>query len=418
MSPHHRVVHLAGLTTLAGLGILAGCGVRDGPPVPGDPTVEVWREGPRLPAAVANNAVAAVAGQGGITVLSFLGIDSTKVWSGVTSAAYRWDFGNDEEWREIDPVPGPGRLAATVQVFGGRVFVFGGYTVAEDGSEKSMADVAVYGPRRDAWSRAADIPLPVDDAVSGVWERSLIYLVSGWHDTGNVSDVQIFNPAANIWTDATPIPGEPVFGHSGAIVGGDIVYLGGSKIIEGQPRFVVDSAAWRGRIDGADPTHISWEPVPLPPGAPLYRAAGAAFGGLVVLAGGTDNPYNYNGIGYDGAPSSPKRQLMGYDARTGWTSLPAPPVATMDHRTLAVAGGYVFLVGGMVDDPSPSSLRFGERGRLVPVPGKRTSWSYHVPKPALAADRKEVFDDCPLHCGVGPDGRIRPLPVFGLRADS
>jgi hypothetical protein len=298
---------------------------------------------------VANNAVAAVSGQGGITVLSFLGIDSTKVWSGVTNAAYRWDFGSDEGWREIEPVPGPGRLAPTVQVVGGRVFVFGGYTVAEDGSEKSMPDVAVYEPARDAWSRAADIPLPVDDAVSGVWERSLIYLVSGWHDTGNVADVQIFDPAANMWTRATPVPGEPVFGHGGAIIGDDIIYVGGAKVVEGQPRFVADSAAWRGRIDGADPTRITWEPVPHPPGAPLYRAAGATFGGLLVLAGGTDNPYNYDGIGYDGAPSSPSRQLLAYDARVGWVSLPAPPVATMDHRTLGVAGGYVFLVGGMVD---------------------------------------------------------------------
>ena len=249
------------------------------------------------------------------------------------------------------PSPTPARALSEKEQdeVGGRVFVFGGYTVAEDGSEKSMPDVAVYEPTRDAWSRGADMPLPVDDAVSGVWEHSLIYLVSGWHDTGNVAEVQIFDAAANMWTRATPILGKPVFGHSGSIVGDDIIYLGGSKIVEGQPRFVVDRAAWRGRIDGADPTHITWEPVPHLPGAPLYRAAGATLGGLVVLAGGTDNPYNYNGIGYDGAPSSPSRQLLAYDGRAGWVSLPAPPVATMDHRTLGVAGGYVFLVGGMVD---------------------------------------------------------------------
>ena len=141
MMHYERVSILAGLTTLA------GCGVGDGPPASREVRAEVWREGPRLPAPVANNAVAAVSGQGGISVLSFLGIDSTKVWSGVTNAAYRWDFGGDEGWREIEPLPGPGRLAATVQVVGGRVFVFGGDTVAEDGSEKSTPDVAVYEPR-------------------------------------------------------------------------------------------------------------------------------------------------------------------------------------------------------------------------------------------------------------------------------
>ncbi|MFQ5742995.1 MAG: Kelch repeat-containing protein [Acidobacteriota bacterium] len=354
MRHHCRVVAFAGLALLAGLTNFAGCGGGDAPPVSregpvGDAAAQIWHQGPRLPAPVANNAVAAVAGQGGVTVLSFLGMDSTKVWSGVTNAAYRWDFEGDEGWRQIEPVPGPGRLASTVQVLGGRVFVFGGYTVAEDGSEKSLPDVNVYDPGTDAWSRAADIPLPVDDAMSGLWRGSRIYLVSGWHDTGNVADVQIYDPGSNTWASGTPIPGEPVFGHSGAIVGDDIIYVGGAKVVEGRPRFVEDRAAWRGRIDRAEPTNIAWEPLSHPPGVPLYRAAAGSIGDLVVLAGGTDNPYNYNGIGYDGEPSSPAHRLLAYDPKTGWVSLPAPPVATMDHRTLGVAGGYVFLVGGMTD---------------------------------------------------------------------
>lgn len=291
----------------------------------------------------------AVAGPAGVVVLSFLGIDSTKAWSGVTNAAYRWDFGSDDVWREIESVPGPGRLAATVQAARGRVFLFGGYTVAEDGSERSVPDVNVYDPWRDAWGRAADMPLPVDDAVSGVWRRSLIYLVSGWHDTGNVTDVQIFDPSMNVWTTGTSIPGEPVFGHSGAIAGDEIIYVGGAKIVAGRPRFVADSAAWRGLIDRVDPTRIAWEAIPHPPGAPLYRAASGAVGERVVLAGGTDNPYNYDGVGYDGVPSSPGPVLLTYNGEEGWVSLPPPPVATMDHRTLGVAGGYVFLVGGMVE---------------------------------------------------------------------
>jgi len=333
-----------------------GCGPRDDAPeeaggAPGalEASAPVWQEGPRLPGPVGNNGVAAMAGPDGVTVLSFLGIDSTKTWSGVTSAAYRWDHGRTDAWREIEPVPGPGRLAPTVEVVGGRVFVFGGYAVAEDGSETSVPDVSVYSPIADSWGRAADIPLPVDDAVSGVWSRSLVYLVSGWHDDGNVSDVQVFDPSLNLWSTATPIPGPPVFGHSGAIVGHDIVYVGGARVVDGRPRFVVDSTAWRGRIDPTEPSRISWERIEPPPGPPLYRAAAGAVQGLVLLAGGTANPYNYDGLGYDGVPSEPLRQLVAYAPDRGWVELPAPPVATMDHRNLAVAGGYVFLVGGMLE---------------------------------------------------------------------
>jgi hypothetical protein len=327
--------------------LVASCAPGDAPNEAGGEPVPLWREGPRLPQPIANNAVAALAGPDGVTVLSFLGIDSTKSPGGVTNVAYRWDVASGQGWREIGPVPGPGRLAPTAQALGGRVFVFGGYTVAEDGSERSLPDVVVYTPRADTWASASDMPVPVDDAVSGVWASTSIYLVSGWHDGDNVRDVQVFDPSINRWTAATPIPGAPVFGHAGAVAGSDIVYVGGAKVVDGRPRFVVDSAAWRGRIDPHDPAVIDWEPIAHPPGPPLYRAGAAAVGGVLLLVGGTDNPYNYDGIGYDGEASEPVNRVLAWSSERGWSTLPSPPVATMDHRTLAVARGTVFLVGGM-----------------------------------------------------------------------
>ena len=83
----------------------------------------------------------------------------------------------------------------------------------------------------------------------------------------------------------------------------------------------------------------------------LYRAAAGAIGDMALFVGGTDNPYNFDGMGYDGVPSSPLRQVMAYQAGADrWRWLAAPPVATMDHRTLGIAGGRVYLVGGMEED--------------------------------------------------------------------
>jgi hypothetical protein len=217
----------------------------------------------------------------------------------------------------------------------------------EDGGERSLPDVPVYDVLRDGWGFASEIPVPVDDAVSGVWARSLVYLVSGWHDDGNVADVQVFDPSLDLWTTATPIPGAPVFGHVGGVVGDRILYVGGARVVDARPRFVVDSTAWVGHIDPSDPSVVGWEPIPPPPGLPLYRAASGTAGGVLLLLGGTDNPYNYDGVGYDGAPSSPVHRLLAYDPRRGWLELAPPPVPTMDHRSLGVAGGRVFLVGGM-----------------------------------------------------------------------
>jgi N-acetylneuraminic acid mutarotase len=307
-----------------------------------------WTEAPPLPRPVANNAVVAVETADGPAVFSFLGLDETRRWDGVGSAAFRWTLG-DGAWSEVTQVPGPGRLAGTAQAVAGRVYLFGGYTVAEDGTERSVPDVNVYDPDADSWNLASPMPVPVDDAVSGVWRDSLVFLVSGWHDTDNVDLVQVYDPAADRWQQATPIPGAPVFGHVGGIAGDAIVYLGGAAVSGESPRFRIEAGAWRGDIDPEDPTRISWRPLKGYPGPPLYRAAGGSHGNQVLFLGGTDNPYNYDGIGYDGVASDPLAAFFGYDvSQDRWVTHAPLRVPTMDHRSVVMADGRLVLAGGML----------------------------------------------------------------------
>jgi hypothetical protein len=335
--------------TLFIFGLEACTNSDDGPQSRGSEFAQAWQAGPSLPHPITNNAVAAVDTPDGVAVFSFLGLDSTKVWNGVTNAAFRWDTSEDS-WQTMEPVPGPGRLASTAQVVNGLIYVIGGYTVAEDGSEESVPDVNVYDPATDSWSRAADMPLPTDDAAAGVWHGNRIVVVSGWHETGNVPVVQMFDPQSDSWRTATPIPGPPVFGHTGAVVGDHIAYVDGTAVVEGQPRFVIEESSWVGTVNALEPSTIAWFPVSPHPGPPLYRAAAASLGGYALFIGGTNNPYNYSGIGYDGIAADPLRQVLAYaPGLDRWRWLPAPPVATMDHRNAGIAGGRVFLVGGMLD---------------------------------------------------------------------
>lgn len=302
---------------------------------------------PPLPVPVANNAVAATETADGWTLFSFLGIDSTRRRDGITTAAFRWTVG-DASWRPIGPVPGEPRLAATAQAVGGRIYLFGGYTVAEDGSERSVPDVFVYHPVGDRWSRAAPMPTAVDDAVSGVWRDSLIFLVSGWHDTDNVSLVQIYDPTADEWRKATPIPGPPVFGHAGGISGDAIVYIDGARVDRDPRRFALETSSWLGQIDPAEPARIAWRRLPDHPGPGLYRAAAVGTERFVMFGGGTDNPYNYDGNGYDGVPSEPRFGVFAWDVgREIWRELAPLEVPTMDHRGLVEAAGHVYAIGGM-----------------------------------------------------------------------
>lgn len=306
-----------------------------------------WTEGPPLPHPIANNAVAVTMVAGEPTVFSFMGLDSTRAWDGVTSGAFSWRVGS-LAWRELPAVPGQGRLAGTAQGHGGKVYVIGGYTLAEDGSEKSTPNVDIYHAGLRTWTSGMAMPVPSDDAVSGLWQDSLIYVVSGWHNTDNVSDVQIYDPSTDQWGAATPIPGPSVFGHAGAIARNTIVYLDGVRTRAETPRYLMEASSWRGDIDPDDPLHIEWSRLPPHPGPPLYRAAAGSVGPWVIFAGGTDNPYNYNGIGYDGEPSVPRELVFGFNVETGeWRRFGRLAVATMDHRGLVMAGDALIIVGGM-----------------------------------------------------------------------
>jgi len=306
-----------------------------------------WAPGTPLPEPRANLTTAAVSVDGRWSLVAALGLEAGRTWRDVTASAFLYDPAAGR-WRKLPDVPGPGRLAGTARAWRGKLFIYGGYTVAEDGSERSVPNVDVLDVRAAAWTRAADIPVPTDDAVSGLWRDSLVYLVSGWHDRDNVRDVQVHDLSADRWLGATPIPGPPVFGHAGAVARDVIVYIDGVRVDRDPRRFVLEASSWRGDIDPTDPTRVTWRRIADHPGPPLYRAAAGAWGDWVIFAGGTDNPYNYSGVGYDTRPAEPRTGVFAYNVRTGeWRELEPLPVAVMDHRGLVIAGDRAYLIGGM-----------------------------------------------------------------------
>ena len=320
---------------------------------PAPVTAGRWTDVSPLPTPLTNNAVAAVTLADGLRLFSFLGLDTTKAHTGITRRTFAYEVAGDR-WTEVRSVPEPtGRIAATAVGLEGRVYLFGGYTVDADGNEVSTPDVDIYDPETDSYTKGAPFPIPVDDAVAGVWRDSLIFIVSGWSQRDNVADVQMYDPAADRWEAATPIPGPPVFGHAGAVVGDVIVYCDGVRVdTEAEPRFVMAEACYRGEIDPARPSKVRWRELAHHAGPARYRMAAGALPdeGLIVFAGGTDNPYNYDGVGYDGVPSEPSAATFAYDvSRDVWRELAGNLARTMDHRGLVGAGDVLFLIGGMTE---------------------------------------------------------------------
>ena len=174
---------------------------------------------PGLPMPVTNNAVVSVTTGGREFLISFAGLGPEKEHDDTHAKTFVFDS-NEAEWTEAAPVPGGvGRLAATAVAVGELAYVFGGYSVAADGTEVSTPWVHSFEPLSGEFTELAPMPVPVDDAIAVVYEDRYIYLVSGWHDFGNVNLVQRFDVVENHWDQATPTPGRPVFGHAGGIVG-------------------------------------------------------------------------------------------------------------------------------------------------------------------------------------------------------
>lgn len=330
---------------------------------------------PPLPQPVSNNAVAAVASGRDIYVVSLLGLGAGKTWRDTLPVAYQLRLG-DPAWRRVPDVPGgAGRLAGVAVAVGGRILVIGGYTVAEDGSERSIETVHAYDPVTRTYRARRPMPVPVDDAVALVHADRYLYLVSGWHDLGNVNLVQVYDSQRDTWAQATPYPGAAVFGHAGGIVGDTMVIADGVEVevdsaaSAGKRRFVLSNEAYIGRIDASDHRRIHWHRLPPHPGLARYRMAATGtskLGGAVLFAGGSDNPYNYNGVGYNQVPSQPSDLVLALSlTERTWRLVGRLPVPTMDHRGLlelpgpgdgvgAEAGrfagrsaGYFAIIGGM-----------------------------------------------------------------------
>ncbi|MCH2450610.1 MAG: hypothetical protein MK198_10750 [Gracilimonas sp.] len=314
-----------------------------------------WSEAEPLPMPVSNNAVTSATIDGKTYLYTFLGLEEGKTYEDVTDFAARYDVENDV-WEEIPGVPDEiGRLGSTAEYVNGNIYLFGGYTVAEDGSEVSTQEVFKYDPVANSYERVADMLLPVEDAVSLVYQDRYIYLVSGWNNTNNVSNVQVYDTETNSWEHATPYAGPPVFGHAGGIVGNTMILSDGVQAIvdEGERIFKMAPGSIRGEIDAEDPTRITWTRIKQHPGKARYRMAAVGVERpveMVVFVGGTDNPYNYNGIGYNLKPSFPDSNVFAYRLDTNeWIELGTQPTPSMDHRGVAKAGDEFYIIGGILD---------------------------------------------------------------------
>ena len=321
---------------------------------------------PSMPAAVSGNAVASV--RDGLEIFSFMGVGPRKTWDDVTNQVYVLDLGHPK-WREGRTVPGVGgRLGASAAGVKDLIVLMGGFVVDSQGVELTVPDVNVYEPGAHRWSRAKDIPVPVDNAAVGEPHGRFIYLIGGRSPNGPVNNVQVYDVAKDSWTQATPFPGTPVFGLAGGIAGESVVVIDGAqKGPAGGPRYVACEQAWLGKIDHKDPTKIEWSKLPPHPGPARFAigGGGSARDHRIFFSGGTATPHDYKGVAYDGQPTSASEVTFSYDLHAhNWETISENTYdPRADSRGILITPIGPVVLGGMVKNMAVTA-------RVTQVPKK------------------------------------------------
>jgi len=320
-----------------------------------------------LPEPVSNNAVTVVENNGEQYIVSFSGLGTTKGHHDVHDKTFVYNV-HTNTWHQGSNVPIQtpiidvtenknkieltGRLASVAANIGPLAYVFGGYTVARNHSEVSVPDVYSYDVTKDKYTLLAPMPVPVDDSVALTYQNRYIYLVSGWHNDGNVNLVQLYDTQTDTWTQATPFPGKPVFGQAGAIVNNKLMVCDGVAIEfhhSKRRNYAAEPACYLGTISSQNVNKIDWRIAKHPTGTARYRmaAVGDESTNQFIFLGGSNNPYNFSGIGYNKVPSTADSSIWQYNiAEQKWT-ISKSPFETMDHRALLKLNDHYLTVGGM-----------------------------------------------------------------------
>jgi hypothetical protein len=312
-----------------------------------------------MPAQISNNAVTYGHKNGSPYLFSFAGIDNTKLFSGISLQSFAYDITNNT-WSSLPDLPDTlGKIAASASTIKNKIYIVGGYHVLSNGNEVTSNKVHIFDPETSSFlSDGQNIPVPIDDQVQCVWRDSLLFCITGWSNSGNVPNTQIYNPELNAWQVGTSVPNNNTykcFGGSGIIVGDTIYYYGGAS---GGFNFPAVNFLRKGVINPLNPTEINWSnPINIV-GYTGYRTAALTDSfNFIYFIGGSSKSYNYNGLAYsNNAGVEPNETIITLSPTSLNWQADIVPNLPMDLRGIAqLENGRCFIAGGMESNQQVSS---------------------------------------------------------------
>ncbi len=308
-----------------------------------------------LPFYTSNNAVCSGVFNDTAFVFSFGGIDTLKTHQGIHRKCARYNTITGTVI-QIDDLPDTlGKIASAASTIGDTIYIMGGYHVFSNGHEVSSNKVHRYVISQNAFiADGAPIPVPIDDHVQGVYKNRYIYLITGWSNTTNKSDVQIYDTHTNTWQAGTAVPNTNIyksFGSSGVIIGDTIYYYGGARM---GFNFPIQNNLRIGVINQNDPTQIQWSDTTFTTG--LYRTAAVNFQNNPLWLGGSLQTFNYNGLSYqNNTIVDPSNLIASYNPISKTFTDQTLSNLPFDLRGVGETQEGFYFLGGMIDSARVSN---------------------------------------------------------------
>jgi N-acetylneuraminic acid mutarotase len=107
-------------------------------------------------------------------------------------------------WATKAALPYPIAQAGVISGLDGRIFVMGGYSHASPSTPNSTA--RAYDPRTDSWTTLTSMGTPTRGPGIAIDQNGLIYVISGYSGSADITAVQVYNVTSNSWSTGTPIP--------------------------------------------------------------------------------------------------------------------------------------------------------------------------------------------------------------------
>lgn len=322
-----------------------------------------------MPINTTNNALEGLILSQGAFVYSFGGIKDSLKRDEIHSSCFKYDVKNDN-WSKVGKIPDSiPRFGAKASFIKNRIYLTGGFFYDSvfliDQNESSLQRITsnkvnIFNPFLDTFEvDAAPLKLSVGEHSQAVWRDSLLYVISGVHSKSLSRQVQVYNPAFNTWSLATPVPDNHFFkskGASASIIGDTIYYFGG---VSGDAIMSSKNYLRKGVIDKSDPTQIEWYFVGSISGASTYKAVGSSHNRELFFFGGAGEGHQENGIAFNSQKRVQGKPLVfTYNTSSQeYSSVVETHFTFMDGGGIAKLGGGNWLIAGGIDSSGVASNR-------------------------------------------------------------